>query len=251
MWYVIRTFTGKEDEICMWINTCVDKSLYTRCFVPLFQDVVRRGGVGHIIIRKMFDGYLFLETDKPEEVETGLKMMPGYASILSITDTDGKMFLPISASEEVFLDTILVDGMMRVSYVSVYRDHKVVEAIGPLEHYVDKIVDMNLHHRRAIAKIPLMGEERRIKFGLWLENDPELELIEEEKRLRKKKEREACFKAGDMVINTKGVFGDTPMEVKEVNPDKNSLTVKIPLFGRSTDTEMSMDDVVIWRAGAG
>jgi transcription antitermination factor NusG len=177
--------------------------------------------------------------------------MPRYSSILSVTDADGKTFLPISASEEVFLNTILVDGMMRVSYVSVYRDHKVVEAIGPLEHYVDKIVDMNLHHRRAKAKIPLTGEERRIKFGLWLENDPELELIEEEKRLRKKKEREACFKAGDMVINTKGVFGDTPMEVKEVNPDKNSLTVKIPLFGRSTDTEMSMDDVVIWRAGAG
>ena len=73
MWYVIRTFTGKEDDFCLWINAHVDKSLYTRCFVPLFQDVVRREGVGHILIRKMFDGYLFLETDKPEEVEAELK----------------------------------------------------------------------------------------------------------------------------------------------------------------------------------
>ncbi len=251
MWYVIRTFTGKEDEICMWINTCVDKSLYTRCFVPLFQDVVRREGVGHILIRKMFDGYLFLETEKPEEVEIALKKIPGYADILSITDTNGKHFTPVSPDEEQFLDTILTDGMMGVSYISVYRDHRVVEAIGPLEHYVDKIVDMNLHHRRAIAKIPLMGEERRIKFGLWLENDPEIELIEEEKRLRKKKKENTVFKAGDMVINTKGLFGDTPVEVTEVYPAKNSLTVKISLFGRNTDTEMSMDDVVIWRASAG
>ena len=117
MWYVIRTFTGKEDDFCLWINAHVDKSLYTRCFVPLFQDVVRREGVGHILIRKMFDGYLFLETDKPEEVEAELKKLPRYSAVMSVMDADGKTFLSISKSEEMFLNTILVDGMMRVSYV--------------------------------------------------------------------------------------------------------------------------------------
>lgn len=245
MLYVIRTFTGKEDEMCMWINTCVDKKLYTRCFVPLFQDVVRRGGVGHIVIKKMFDGYLFLETDKPEEVEAELKKLPRYSSILSVTDTEGKTFLPISASEEVFLNTILVDGMMRVSYVRPDKGNQVKEAIGPLEHYIDKIVRLDIHHRRALVKISLAGAERQVKFGLWTDADPKLDSIEIEKQSRKKQRWNTIFKVGDKVINTKGLFGDMPVEVKEVHSGKNSLMVRAVLFGRNTDIEMDMDDVVI------
>ena len=245
MWYVIRTFTGKEDEICLWINTHVDKSLYTRCFVPLFQDVVRREGIGHIIIRKMFDGYLFLETDKPKGVETELKKMPRYSSILSVTDTDGKTFLPISAAEEVFLDTILVDGMMRVSYVRPDKGNQVKEAIGPLEHYIDKIVRLDIHHRRALVKISLAGVERQVKFGLWTDADPKLDTIEIEKQCRKKQRSNIVFKVGDKVLNTKGLFGDIPVEVKEVHPGRNSLTVTAVIFGRNTDIKMNIDDVII------
>ena len=36
-----------------------------------------------------------------------------------------------------------------------------------------------------------------------------------------------------------------PVEVKEVHSGKNSLMVRAVLFGRNTDIEMDMDDVVI------
>ena len=36
-----------------------------------------------------------------------------------------------------------------------------------------------------------------------------------------------------------------PVEVKEVHSGKNSLTVRAVLFGRNTDIEMDMDDVII------
>ena len=47
------------------------------------------------------------------------------------------------------------------------------------------------------------------------------------------------------MLNTKGLFGDKQFEVKEVHLGKNSLTVRTVLFGRNTDIEMSIDDVII------
>ena len=231
----------------MWINTHVDKSLYTRCFVPLYEDVVRRGGIGHILIRRMFDGYLFLETDEPEKVDTAIKKMPGYTTVLAADDEKGKLFLPIYKEEELFLDSILTDGIMHCSYVRYSKEHKIEQAIGPLEKYLDRIIKVDLHHRRAVVQIPLFGEERQIKFGLWLDADPKLERIEEEKNVRRKAAtgKESPFKAGDMVINTRGLFGDTPMMIKAVDQARNCVTVCITIFGRDTDMEMSVDNLEI------
>lgn len=48
MWYVIQTHSGSEHDVYMWINTYVDQSLFERCFVPLYEDVWRKDGIGHI-----------------------------------------------------------------------------------------------------------------------------------------------------------------------------------------------------------
>lgn len=64
--------------------------------------------------------------------------------------------------------------MMRVSYVRLDGQSRVKEAIGPLEKYIDAIVKVDKHHRRALVKLPLFGEERTIKFCLWLDTDPKV-----------------------------------------------------------------------------
>lgn len=247
MWYVIRTFTGKEHEICLWINTCVEKRLYQRCFVPLYEDVARREGIGHIFIRKMFDGYVFVETEDPAGMVEALKRMPMYTAFLSVIEEEERLFLPVKPEEEAFLNSILTDGMMRVSYVRLDQHSRVKEAIGPLERYIDAIVKVDKHHRRALVKLPLFGEERTIRFCLWLDTDPKLELIEAEKRRRKENLQTTLYKAGDYILDTTGTFGDLPMEVGEVYPEKNCLKVKAPMFGSFIDVEISMDDVVLTR----
>ena len=247
MWYVIRTYTGKEHEICLWINTWVDKSLYKRCFVPLYEDVVRREGIGHIFIKKMFEGYVFVETDIPAKMLEELKKIPMYTQFLSIVEDEERLFLPIKPEEEAFLDSILIDGMMHVSYVRLDGRSRVKEAIGPLEKYIDAIVKVDKHHRRALVKLSLLGEERTIKFCLWLATDPKLELIEAEKLRRKESLQKTLYKVGDYILDTTGTFGDVPMEVKEVYPEKHSLKVKAPMFDSFIDVNISMDDVVLTR----
>ena len=101
----------------MWIRTHVDQSLYTRCFVPLYEDVYRRGGKGHIQIKRMFEGYLFLESETPEEVSRALRMLPEYSVIVAAKEEGEKQFLPIYPQEEKFLDSVLTDGLMQVSYI--------------------------------------------------------------------------------------------------------------------------------------
>ena len=112
--------------------------------------------------------------------------------------------------------------------------------------YIDKIIKVDLHHRRAVVQISLFGEEKQIKFGLWLDADPKLDRIEEEKKLRRKAAGVECpFKTGDMVINTRGLFGDAPMQIKEVDLARDCVTVRLKMFGRDTDMEMSIDDLVL------
>ncbi|MBR3517316.1 MAG: hypothetical protein IKO10_13500 [Lachnospiraceae bacterium] len=195
----------------------------------------------------MFDGYVFVETDDPAGMVTALKRTPMYTAFLSVIEEEERLFLPIKPEEEKFLDTILTDGMMHVSYVRLDGHSRVKEAIGPLEWYMDAIVKVDKHHRRALVKLPLFGEERTIKFCLWLDTDPRLELIEAEKLRRKESLQKTIYHPGDYILYTAGIFADVPMEVLKVYPEKNCLKVKAPLFDGFIDMDISMDDVVLTR----
>ena len=283
MWYVIQTISGQEHEVCLWINTYVDKNYYTRCFVPLYEDVWRKEGVGHISIKKMFSGYIFLETDTPEKVHDALKEMPKLTVLLSVKENTGRVFLPIHKDEESFFDNILSDGIMRVSYVHVSKSGKLDVIIGPLRAYEEQILRVDIPHRRAIVVIPMLGEERSLKFGLWLDKDPKIDWIEEEKakladtskgssmnqerrpdniwdwkewkKINEEKRNRITdedifgYKVGDYVINTTGIYGDIPLQITEIRSDKNTVTVNVELFGRITGIEMEMDKIMkIWDA---
>ena len=273
MWYVIQTLSGKEHELCLWINTYVDKSLYERCFVPLYEDVWRKEGIGHISIKKLFPGYLFVETDKPEQIHEALKEKAQFTMLLSMEDKGGKIFVPLHSMEEEFFDSILSDGLMKVSYIHRDRSGKFDIVIGPLQLYIDRIVRIDLPHRRAIVDIPFLGEDRKLKFGLWLDNDPKQDWIEQEKKNRTQNKEDNVptnhwdwkawkkinddrrkteiaddiygYKVGDDVINTTGIYGDIPLKIAEIRPDKNSVIVNVMLFGSSTKVEMRVEDIML------
>ena len=171
MWYVIQTVNGQEEQVCTWINQRMDQTLFERCFVPLYEDVWRKEGVGHISVRKTFAGYVFIKTDRPDEVYEELRKIPKLAIMLSDqldqSNQKEKTFIPVSEEEEQFLRSIYTDGIMRVSYIEKNSNGRVTAIIGPLEQYQDYIIKLDLSHRRAVAEILLFGQMRRMKFGLW------------------------------------------------------------------------------------
>lgn len=259
MWYVIQTVNGQEQQVCTWINQRMDHTLFDRCFVPLYEDVWRKEGVGHISIMKTFAGYVFIKTDRPDEVYEELRKIPKLAIMLSDqidqSSQKEKTFIPVSAEEEQFLRSIYTDGIMRVSYIEKNSDGRVTSIIGPLEKYRDHIVKLDLSHRRAVAEIPLFGQMRRMKFGLWCEKDEKIPWIEEERRLRKNHIEEVCrveernvtstigLQPGDSVINIQGICGDQTLKVIGVDERKRIVNVEMNLFGEIFSVQMNVDDV--------
>ncbi|MGN0132758.1 MAG: transcription termination/antitermination NusG family protein [Lachnospiraceae bacterium] len=257
MWYVIQTISGEEAKICAWINLMVERELYTRCFVPLYEDVYRKGGIGHVDVKRMFAGYLFIETDQPQKIYDSLKSISGLSAMLADT-AEGKQknFLPIREEEEQFLQSVLKDGLMSVSYIKRSPNGKIEELIGPLERYRDYIIKVDVPHRRAIVRLPFFSRDKQMKFGLWTDADPKLAWIEEEKARRRlsakqKHDRDTHtiislmpdIQEGDYVINTTGIYGDLPLRVTEVIDRKRSVMVEMELFGRLTGILMNVDDI--------
>ena len=159
MWYVIQTVNGEEQQVCTWINQRMDRALFRRCFVPLYEDVWRKEGIGNISIRKMFGGYLFIETDRPEDVYEELRKAPKLTILIAEKDQTGKCFWPIHKEEEEFLDNVLWDGLMRVSYIERNANGRITFVAGPLADYQEYIVKIDLPHRRAIVEMPFLGEK--------------------------------------------------------------------------------------------
>ena len=244
MWYVIRTFTGREHEVCSWIRTNVDPGLYTGCFVALYEDVYRMAGCSHIRIRRMFDGYIFLESDAPDEVNRQLRRMPEYGSVLGGTSGEEKVFYPILPEEEAFLRSVLTDGLMQVSLVHFDAKRRVKDATGPLKQYIGQIVKLDIHHRRAMIRIRTFGEDRLVKFGLWLEGDPKLERFEEEKSHQDSWALSSIL-PGDYVIDLTGSFGDKAMKVVEVLPGKHKLKVLQTMFNRELTVTIDIENAVL------
>lgn len=259
MWYVIQTVNGQEEQVCAWINQRMDQTLFERCFVPLYEDVWRKEGVGHISVRKTFAGYVFIKTDRPDEVYEELRKIPKLAIMLSDqldqSNQKEKTFIPVSEEEEQFLRSIYTDGIMRVSYIEKNSEGRITSIIGPLEKYQDYIVKLDLSHRRAVVEIPFFEQDRRMKFGLWCEKDAKIPWIEEEKRLRKNHIEEVCrveensvtsttgLQPGDYVINIQGICGDQALKVIGVDERKKTVDVEMELFGEVLSVQMRVDDV--------
>ena len=184
MWYVIPTVVGREESLCEWVNAYLDKRTYTRCFVARYEEVRRKEGVAYIVIQKLFPGYLFLETEHPDEVLEQIDKTSKVNALISVGSDGKRELLPIQKGEERFLEQVLDDGILKVSYIRKNQEGLIEQIIGPLAKYQDRIEKLNLHNRRAIVKIPMLREEKEVRFCLWLDKDPVIEWIEEEKKLR-------------------------------------------------------------------
>ena len=254
MWYVIHTTTGREHEVCLWINTFVHRKHYSRCFVPLYEDVWKKQGIGHISAKKLFPGYLFIESDEPEELYEDLKELGELSMLLSSRSKGDVSFLTLNQDESRFFENVLREGIMKVSYVHMGKSGKPDKIIGPLEYYRDDIVKLDISHRRAMVELLMLGETKRMKFGVWTDADPKIDWIEKEKSDKTEIAIDhdvIGYKVGDKVINTTGIYGDEPLEIIKVDPVKGCVSVGVMLFGSLTAVEMAMEDLMPVATGEG
>ena len=249
MWYVIQTRTGYEKELVEQLEGYCEDFSAGHCLIPMYEDVRRSEGQSRISYRRLLPGYVLVDTEQPESIHRGLKKVGEFARMLLAEEEDGeKLFLPVSPEDMAFLDSILEDGLMRVSYVQNVRGMKIGKIIGPLAKYGNHISNIDFRHRRAVVDAEIFGKVRRIKFGLWTDEDPKLPWIEE--RLGKAgadeyllKDANVGIQPGDKVKDISGVYPGAVFTVESVNIGRRTFKTRMDLFGKRTTVELYLDSV--------
>ena len=248
MWYVIQTKTGEESRVVSLMHGMGTQGSGIRCIVPLFEQVRRNAASYRISLRRLFPGYIIVDTDKPEEVNETIRKVPEFTRLLGAREEDGqRIFIPIEEEDKQFLKTLLKDGMVHVSYVRMKKS-RIDRVIGPLAEYAGNIVKLDMQHRRAIVEKDILGKHRRIYFGLWTDGDPENAWIRKQMDSGDtgaipKQDYDIGIHEGDLVRGINGVYEENRMRVLSVDAARRIAEVEVELFGRKLKVPMLADNL--------
>ncbi len=253
MWYVIQVKSGEETRMKALLDKLRDDGAYGECFVPLFEDVKRSGGKCSISFRRLFPGYIFVECAEPDKLFETLKGIRDFTRLLGTTETDGnKVFIPIGKKDQEFMKTLFEDGLMHVSYVHMSRAGRIDKIAGPLANYKNHITKLELRHRMAIVEAEMFGKQRKVKFGFFTDDDPNLLSIERWKSGDTDKEDDILdgvvkfdlgIYPGDKVTDDTGIYGDQIFVVERVDVRRRTVISTFKMFGTSARIELRADEV--------
>jgi transcription antitermination factor NusG len=255
MWYVIQVKSGQEQEMMVLLDKLRKDGTYGECFVPLFEDVKRSAGKCRIGFRKLFPGYIFVECDDPHRLFDTLMGIRDFTKLLGTVEEDGtKTFIPIGKEDEEFMRTLFDDGLMHVSYVHMAKNGRIDKIAGPLAHYKNHITKLEMRHRMAIVEAEMFGKRRKVKFGLWTDEDPFLPGIERLKNDAEKRDDSSDvldgvlafdigIRPGDKVRDDTGIYGEQVFVVESVDVGRRTLISTFEMFGTNARIKLRADDV--------
>lgn len=248
-WYVIQTRVNEEENLVSLIKKVIPpkKGFYKKCFVPKYDNVWRLKGMCLVNTEIMFSGYVFVITDRPDELYMELKAIPKLSKLLGETDNSGeRYFVSLSKEEQEFMENILDMSDFIVHRSIVKRDSRgiIYQAKGALEHYLDNIVKVDFTHRRVLIDIELFGRVRRIKLCVMGEDDCREENIPIPKWEDKK---EFTYKVGDIVMLASEAYQGQEFEIKKVDAKKRKITVEVDMFGMPMELTVGEDEIVVYK----
>lgn len=249
MWYVIQTKTGEEEELKQWLDARNKAAVFSRCFVPLYEDVRRHEGKSRISIRRLFPGYLFIDTEEPEAIVDFLRSIPKFTRMLGMDEEEGEqVFVPVEKEDQEFFDSLFDEGVMRVSFVSQVKGKRIDKVTGPLAMYRNRITKLDFRHRYAVVEADMFGKHRRMKFGLWTDEDPKLPWIDESL-----KGSDAVtpyldgvdigIHAGDRVVSEDDIYESVIYVVESVDVKHRTIRSSLSIGGTDVPIQMYADRV--------
>lgn len=162
MWYVVQTTDGMEPAAIEKCRNAVPATVAGGIFTPTYEYMRRYQGAWHIKVKPLFSGYVFMESDKPEELEACLEQIPGVVTPVQI----GGGFHPIRQDEEDFLRAMLDDTHCIRYSLGYLVDGSLQVEKGPLCGKSALVTKIDRHRRIAECRIRLFGEDKKIEVGL-------------------------------------------------------------------------------------
>lgn len=169
MWYVIQTLSGEEERTAHVITKMVSPDLIKECFVPKRERMKKFHGSWNKVEEVLFQGYAFVDSEKPVELYEELRQVPRLTKVLG---REKDFFYPLEEKEEKLVRTI-GDEKHRTSLSRVIvKEGKKIQVIdGPLKGYAGEVAEVNLHKREVTVRVEFMGRKLELKMGVEMVNE--------------------------------------------------------------------------------
>ena len=164
MWYVVQTFGGKEEETANMIRKWIPFYYIEECFVPKRERMKKFHWRFNKVEYILFHGYVFVISERPEEVYRRLKQIPMLTKVLG---REENYFIALNKEEELLVQGIGdEEHRTSISRIEIEEGNTVRVVDGPLRGYLGNVVKVNLHKREAVVRVEFMGRDLELKMGV-------------------------------------------------------------------------------------
>lgn len=162
MWYVLQVRTGTEENIRAQCEKLLSESVLLDIFIPRYEEKRKVAGEWQTRTKILFPGYLFIDTDLPEELFLELWRVNGFARIL---ETGGE-FVPLTEKERSFL--LQLGGKEHMVEISegIIENSRLQITAGPLLGMEGIVRKVDRHKRKAWIEVEMFGRRQLLEIGL-------------------------------------------------------------------------------------
>ncbi|WP_186785895.1 antiterminator LoaP [Paenibacillus agilis] len=176
-WYALFVETGQEETVQRSLKQQFDDSILLS-LVP--KRKIPEKKMGHIqhVIRKMFPGYVLIQTKMNADRYHSLRRIPHVLRIL----TNGRKneYTPESfhlssihdGEIEPLLKLLDSTEILEYSTLKLLSNSSIHVVAGPLHGMENLITKVDRHKNRATLQLPFLGEPRSIAVGVHIMHPP-------------------------------------------------------------------------------
>lgn len=169
LWYIMKTWTGREDELVREIRRCVPPGMYLECFVIGQERIWRKQQHNVLHIEPLLPGCVFITCRETEPLFRRLELIPSISRLLASREMN---LLPLMKEDAEFLEKISGDDhIVRLSRVEKLSDGTITGICGPLAAFAGSVERYQFKKRYAIARHRFLGEDTSFSLGILLDED--------------------------------------------------------------------------------
>lgn len=162
-WYALFVETGREMLIQKWIKYFFEPSV-CHSLIPKRRLIERRQGKNYEVVKVLFPGYVFINTDMCIEYYYKLADIPGLLRILN----NGSYYSKIDESEMHPILKLIGNGDT-IDYSKVFiKNSRIYVKSGPLYGSEGIIESIDKHHKRAHIMLDFIDSPKIINVGIEL-----------------------------------------------------------------------------------
>lgn len=162
MWYVAQVRAGSEEKIKSQCQNIVDHDVLERCFVPYYEGKRKYQGAWHIEERILFPGYVFMVSERLEELYKSLHLVNGMTKLLGT----GNDIVPLRDEEIDLLQKMGAGEKPLEISTGIVENGIVTVTEGPLVGLEGCIRKLDRHKRKAWLEINMFGRTIEMEAGL-------------------------------------------------------------------------------------